>query len=250
MFPTTTTGRPLRHDRRTLVVAILYVLRSGCPWRLLPKDLPPWQTVYDHFATWRDDGTWRRVHDVLRRTLRAHLGRDPEPSAAILDSQSLKTTEVRGDRGYDGAKRLSGRKRHLVMDTLWFIVAIDVHPADVGEREGARTVLREAATQTSRLERIWADQGYEGPFVAWVREHLGWTLETVEQAKGAVGFAISPKRWIVERIFAWISRCRRLSKDYEEYVTTSENWIHLAMTRLMLRQLCTAAPTKEFSGRL
>jgi putative transposase len=235
--PPKTGGRPRKYDNRQLVNAILYVLVSGCQWRLLPRDFPPWQSVYGYYRRWQRGGAWARIHDGLRRLVRQVAGRDAQPSAAILDSQTVKTTEQGGPHGYDAGKKVNGRKRHVLVDTLGLLLAVVVHPADVQDRDGAKLVLERVRGRLPHLQLIWADGGYSGRLVQWVQKRCGWVLQTILRPVGVAGFVLLPRRWVVERTFAWLGRCRRLSKDYERRPETTEVWIHLAMIRLMSRRL-------------
>ena len=246
-------GRPRRHAVRDLLNAIFYVLRSGCAWRLLPHDLPPWKTVYHYFRLWRLEGVWDRLHAALHIAVRIKAGREPHPSAAIIDSQSVKTTLVGGPRGYDGGKKVNGRKRHLLVDTQGLIIRAVVHPADITDRDGATLLLAPLQGQLPRLQHVWADSAYTGQVREWIQTTLGCTVEIVKHwwtglrwvwvAPGQEpptvpsGFHVLPRRWVVERTFAWLVMYRRLGKDYEELPETSEALIYLAMSRLMVKRL-------------
>jgi len=233
-------GRPPTHSHRTILDAIFYVLRSGCAWRLLPHDFAPWSTVYGYFRRWRRQGLWQQIHDRLHGWVRRAAGKKPTPSAAILDSQSVKVADQTGPRGYDAGKKIKGRKRHLLVDTLGLIVAVLVTPADVQDRDGARRLLVWLAQQASRLRLIWADGGYTGAPVAWLwglRSRRRVRLEVVKRPDQQRGFAVVRKRWIVERTFGWLMKQRRLRCDYEQLLETSETMIQIAMIRLMLRRL-------------
>ena len=230
-------GRHRDTDMRQVMNGILYLLRSGCSWRMLPKDFPPYTTVHEYYRRWRKDGTVIRIHDALRRQVRTEAGRDPEPSAGVIDSQSAKTTEVGGEHGYDAGKKINGRKRHLLVDTMGLVLMVVVHTANIQDRDGARLLLAKAKGLFPRLQRIWADGGYAGKLIGWLQETCGWVLEIIKRSDAVKGFKLLPRRWVVERTFGWLGRYRRLSKDYERLPGSSEAMVYWAMTRLMVRRL-------------
>ena len=228
-------GRPRSVDLREVLDGVLYVVRGGVPWRMLPNDLPPWGTVHYYYRRWRLDGTWDRVVEVLRTRLRHADGRRKSPSAAIVDSQTVRTA-AGGVRGYDAGKRTPGRKRHIVVDTLGFLLAVVVHSASVQDRDGVKLVLARLEGRFPRLRLIWADAAYEAA-VGWAREFAGWILELVRKPDDQKGFVVLPRRWVVERTFAWLMNSRRLARDYERLVESSEAMVKVSMIHLMLKRL-------------
>ena len=257
-------GRPWRWPLRALLDGIFYILRTGAQWRQLPRESPPWPTVYWWFRRWRLDATWERLNAALRERLRVRVGRQPQPSAGILDSQSVKTTTVGGVHGYDGAKKVNGRKRHLLVETQGLVLRARVHTAALQDRAAVPLLLEGAAQQFPRVEHVWVDQGYTGTGRAWIEQELGWSVEVVQHprswergflgvmdpaapggfrleystVRGTKGFqGVLPRRWAVERTFSWLGQSRRLSKEYERLCETSEAIIYAAMTRIMARRL-------------
>ena len=233
-------GRPIQLDRRTLINAIFYVVRSGCAWRLLPKDFGPWQTVYGYFRVWSQDWTWTFIHDTLRDWLRKTEERKVAPTAAIVDSQSVKTPDQAGERGYDAGKKIKGRKRHLAVDSLGLILAMRITSAAVQDRDAAKSLIPRMTSMYQRVQDIWADGGYLGALVQWVKQLRPFgklRLEIVRRCDHLKGFKVLPKRWIIERTFAWLFKSRRLCRDYEVRLDHSEAMIRICMIRLMVKRL-------------
>jgi putative transposase len=238
--PPSVRGRPRAHSLREILNAIFYTVDGGIKWRLMPHDLPPWQSVYYYFRQWTKSGRWEQLNTALRERMRRKAGRNPEPSAAVIDSQSVKTTEeaAADTRGYDSGKQIKGRKRHLLVDTIGLVMKVVTLCANTQDRDGAQTLFGKIRGTFTRLQKVWADGAYAGPKLGdWVKANCPWVLEIVKRSDDVKGFVVIPKRWVVERTFSWLGRNRRLSKDYERLIESSEAFVYIASIRLMTKRL-------------
>lgn len=232
------TGRPRTTELRAVVDAVLYIAWTGCQWRALPDGFPPVSTVQRYFYAWRDSGLWRTINFHLVTAARLALGREASPTAGVIDSQSARTVDVAGPRGYDAGKKVKGRKRHIITDTEGHLVGATVHTADIQDRDGAVSVIASIRHLYPWLRHLFADGGYAGKKLTGALADLGaWTLQIVKRTDNAKGFELLPRRWVVERTFAWLGRCRRLSKDFEATIASAQAWIFIASIRCMLRRI-------------
>ncbi len=244
-------GRPVVHDKREIINAILYHVRAGGSWRMLPKDLPPWQTVYGYFRDWTNDGTLKALHDALREQVRVKESRGAEPSAGIVDSQSVKGADTvpAASRGFDAGKKINGRKRHIVVDTIGLMLVVMVTAASVQDRNGGESILERLHHALGSVRHIFADGGYQGALVELAKRSWGLVVEVVKKPADQIGFAVLPRRWVVERTFSWLMRWRRLVRDYERLPETHEAIVHIAMIGLMLNRLAPPPGPRPWTSK-